>query len=262
MSATPGDYELNKGIPVVEQIIRPTYLIDPVIEVRPTLGQIDDLYNEIKKRILKEERVLVTTLTIKMSEDLTTYFKERGLKVAYLHSKIKPLERIVILRDLRLGKYDVLVGINLLREGLDLPEVSLVVILDADKQGFLRSTRSLIQTTGRAARNVNGKVIMYADEISASMEEAITETNRRRKIQQDFNLKHNLVPETVFKEIRDKIGLNQVLQETKEYDKMTRKEIDKEVSILERRMKEAAKNLEFELAAEIRDLIYELKASR
>ena len=262
LSATPGDYELNKGIPVVEQIIRPTYLVDPVIEVRPTLGQIDDLYNEIKKRILKEERVLVTTLTIKMSEDLTTYFKERGLKVAYLHSKIKPLERIVILRDLRLGKYDVLVGINLLREGLDLPEVSLVAILDADKQGFLRSTRSLIQTTGRAARNVNGKVIMYADEISASMEEAITETNRRRKIQQDFNLKHNLVPETVFKEIRDKIGLNQVLQETKEYDKMTRKEIDKEVSILETRMKEAARNLEFELAAEIRDLIYELKASR
>lgn len=262
LSATPGDYELNKGIPVVEQIIRPTYLIDPEIEVRPTLGQIDDLLYEIKQRTLNDERVLVTTLTIRMSEDLTAYFKERGLKVAYLHSKIKPLERIVILRDLRLGKYDVLVGINLLREGLDLPEVSLVAILDADKQGFLRSTRSLIQTVGRAARNVNGKVIMYADEVSASMEEAISETNRRRKIQQDFNLVNNVVPQTISKEIRDKIGLNQVLQEDKQYDKLSRQEIDNEISILEIRMKEAAKNLDFEIAAEIRDLIYELKASR
>ena len=262
LSATPGDYELNKNIPIVEQIIRPTYLIDPKIEVRPTLGQIDDLYNEIKKRIINNERVLVTTLTIRMSEDLTSYFKERGLKVAYLHSKIKSLERIVILRDLRLGKYDVLVGINLLREGLDLPEVSLVAILDADKQGFLRSTRSLIQTIGRAARNVNGQVIMYADEISGAMDEAISETNRRRKIQMDFNKEHNLVPETIFKEIRDKIGLSPVLEESKPYDKMTRIERDKEISLLEIRMKEAAKNLDFEIAAEIRDLIYELKAAK
>ena len=262
LSATPGDYELDKNIPVVEQIIRPTYLIDPEIEVRPTLGQIDDLYNEIKERIINNERVLVTTLTIRMSEDLTAYFKEKGLKVAYLHSKIKSLERIVILRDLRLGKYDVLVGINLLREGLDLPEVSLVAILDADKQGFLRSTRSLIQTVGRAARNVNGKVIMYADEISASMDEAIGETNRRRKIQQEFNTLNNVRPETVFKEIREKIGLNQVLQEDKQYDKLTRKEIEAEISALEIRMRDAAKNLDFEIAAEIRDLIYELKASK
>ncbi len=262
LSATPGDYELNKNIPIVEQIIRPTYLIDPKIEVRPTLGQIDDLYNEIKKRIINNERVLVTTLTIRMSEDLTSYFKERGLKVAYLHSKIKSLERIVILRDLRLGKYDVLVGINLLREGLDLPEVSLVAILDADKQGFLRSTRSLIQTIGRAARNVNGQVIMYADEISGAMDEAISETNRRRKIQMDFNKEHDLVPETIFKEIRDKIGLSPVLEESKPYDKMTRIERDKEISLLEIRMKEAAKNLDFEIAAEIRDLIYELKAAK
>ena len=262
LSATPGDYEITKGIPVVEQIIRPTYLIDPEVEVRPSLGQIDDLYNEIKQRIINNQRVLVTTLTIKMSEDLTSYFKERGLKVAYLHSKIKPLERIVILRDLRLGKYDVLVGINLLREGLDLPEVSLVAILDADKQGFLRSTRSLVQTIGRAARNIDGKVIMYADEISKSMEEAISETNRRRKIQVSYNINNNIKPESIFKEIREKIGLNTVLQETKQYDKMTRHDIEKEISLLETQMKQAAKQLDFETAAELRDLIYELKASR
>ena len=262
LSATPGDYEITKGIPVVEQIIRPTYLIDPEVEVRPSLGQIDDLYNEIKQRIINNQRILVTTLTIKMSEDLTSYFKERGLKVAYLHSKIKPLERIVILRDLRLGKYDVLVGINLLREGLDLPEVSLVAILDADKQGFLRSTRSLVQTIGRAARNIDGKVIMYADEISKSMEEAISETNRRRKIQVSYNINNNIKPESIFKEIREKIGLNTVLQETKQYDKMTRHDIEKEISLLETQMKQAAKQLDFETAAELRDLIYELKASR
>jgi len=189
LSATPGPYELNKDIPVVEQIIRPTYLLDPVIEVRPSQGQIDDLYFEIKKRVLENERVLITTLTIRMSEDLTGYFKQLGVKVAYLHSEIKSLERITILRDLRLGKYDVLIGINLLREGLDLPEVSLVAILDADKQGFLRSERSLIQTMGRAARNQNGRVIMYADKISPAMEFAINETNRRRKLQQEFNEK-------------------------------------------------------------------------
>lgn len=261
LSATPGAYELDKGIPVVEQIIRPTYLLDPEIEIRPTLGQMDDLYFEIKKRVEAKERVLVTTLTIRMSEDLTAYFKQLGLKVAYLHSEIKALERIAILRDLRLGKYDCLIGINLLREGLDLPEVSLVAILDADKQGFLRSERSLIQTIGRAARNVNGRVIMYADSISVAMNYAIKETNRRRAMQLNFNLENNVEPVTIKKDIRENISIREeIVEEEKDYQKLTRKDRDKIVKDLENEMKQAAKNLDFERAAELRDLIFELKA--
>jgi len=261
LSATPGAYELDKGIPVVEQIIRPTYLLDPEIEIRPTLGQMDDLYFEIKKRVEAKERVLVTTLTIRMSEDLTAYFKQLGLKVAYLHSEIKSLERIAILRDLRLGKYDCLIGINLLREGLDLPEVSLVAILDADKQGFLRSERSLIQTIGRAARNVNGRVIMYADSISDAMNYAIKETNRRRAMQLNFNLENNVEPVTIKKDIRENISIREeIVEEENDYQKLTRKDRDKIVKDLENEMKQAAKNLDFERAAELRDLIFELKA--
>ncbi|TNF07881.1 MAG: excinuclease ABC subunit UvrB [Bacillota bacterium] len=261
LSATPGAYELEKNLPIVEQIIRPTYLLDPEIEVRPTKGQMDDLYFEIKKRIQAGERVLVTTLTIRMSEDLTAYFKQLGLKVAYLHSEIKSLERITILRDLRLGKHDVLIGINLLREGLDLPEVSLVAILDADKQGFLRSERSLIQTIGRAARNQHGKVIMYADKISDAMDYAIKETNRRRHLQETFNIENDVVPITVVKDIRDKISIKEdLIVEEKDYTKMTLKERDKLIKELESQMKEAAKNLDFEKAAELRDYIFELKA--
>lgn len=261
LSATPGAYELEKNLPIVEQIIRPTYLLDPEIEVRPTKGQMDDLYFEIKNRIAQGERVLVTTLTIRMSEDLTAYFKQLGLKVAYLHSEIKSLERITILRDLRLGKYDCLIGINLLREGLDLPEVSLVAILDADKQGFLRSERSLIQTIGRAARNVHGKVIMYADQISEAMAYAIKETNRRRMLQETFNQENQVTPITVIKDIRDKISIKEdLLVEEKPFAKMTVKEKDKLIKDLESQMKEAAKNLDFEKAADLRDYIFELKA--
>ena len=262
LSATPGDYELQKPYPLIEQIIRPTYLLDPVVEVRKSLGQIDDLYAEIKKRIEIDERVLVTTLTIRMSEDLTSYFKQLGLKVAYLHSEVKSLERIQILRDLRIGKYDVLVGINLLREGLDLPEVSLVAILDADKQGFLRSERSLIQTMGRAARNVNGKVIMYADTISEAMRKAINETQRRREVQDSFNQKYHLEPVTVKKDIRDDISIKIYGEDdnaTKK--KYTPKELKNQISEVERLMKNAAKELDFEKAAELRDLLFELKAS-
>ncbi|MCR3906578.1 MAG: excinuclease ABC subunit UvrB [Tenericutes bacterium] len=260
LSATPGPYELEKGIPIIEQIIRPTYLLDPVIEVRPTDGQMDDLYFEIKRRIANNERVLVTTLTIRMSEDLSAYFKQLGLKVTYLHSEIKSLERITILRDLRIGKYDCLIGINLLREGLDLPEVSLVAILDADKQGFLRSERSLVQTIGRAARNQNGRVIMYADKMSAAMEYAINETNRRRSIQLAFNEKYNVVPVSIQKDIRDKISLKEeLLEEEKDYEKLTKKDKDKMIKKLESQMKDAAKNLDFEKAAEYRDLLFELK---
>ncbi|MDI6452644.1 excinuclease ABC subunit UvrB [Peloplasma aerotolerans] len=260
LSATPGPYELEKGIPIIEQIIRPTYLLDPIIEVRPTEGQMDDLYFEIKKRIANNERVLVTTLTIRMSEDLSAYFKQLGLKVTYLHSEIKSLERITILRDLRIGKYDCLIGINLLREGLDLPEVSLVAILDADKQGFLRSERSLVQTIGRAARNQNGRVIMYADKVSAAMDYAINETNRRRSIQLEFNEKYNVVPVSIQKDIRDKISLKEeLLEEEKDYTKLTKKDKDKMIKKLESQMKEAAKNLDFEKAAEYRDLLFELK---
>lgn len=261
LSATPGAYELEKGIPVVEQIIRPTYLLDPEIEVRPTKGQMDDLYFEIKKRVQAEERVLVTTLTIRMSEDLTAYFKQLGLKVAYLHSEIKSLERITILRDLRLGKYDCLIGINLLREGLDLPEVSLVAILDADKQGFLRSERSLIQTIGRAARNIHGKVIMYADAMSDAMDYAIKETNRRRAMQLAFNEQNDVMPVTIQKDIRENISIREeLIDEPKDYTKMTKKDREKMIKDFESQMKQAAKNLDFEKAAELRDLIFELKA--
>lgn len=261
LSATPGAYELEKGIPIVEQIIRPTYLLDPEIEVRPSKGQMDDLYFEIKKRVQAGERVLVTTLTIRMSEDLTAYFKQLGVKVAYLHSEIKSLERITILRDLRLGKYDCLIGINLLREGLDLPEVSLVAILDADKQGFLRSERSLIQTIGRAARNQNGRVIMYADNMSDAMTYAIKETNRRRQLQLDFNLANNVIPVTIQKDIRDKISIKEdIIEEPKDYQKISKKDREKMIRDFEAEMKQAAKNLNFERAAELRDLIFELKA--
>ncbi len=260
LSATPGDYELESGYPLIEQIIRPTYVLDPIVEIRPSLGQIDDIYGEIKARIEKDERVLITTLTIKMSEDLTDYLKTLGLKVAYLHSKVKSLERIEILRDLRLGVFDCLVGINLLREGLDLPEVSLVVILDADKQGFLRSERSLIQTIGRAARNVNGTVIMYADTISESMQKAITETKRRRLIQEEFNKLHNLVPVSVQKSIRDEISIKKIETESKTIKSLANKSLKRQIIEVERLMKNAAKELDFEKAAELRDLLFELKA--
>ena len=260
LSATPGDYELSKGIPIVEQIIRPTGLLDPIVEVRPTLSQIDDLFHEIILRKEKNERVLVTTLTIRMSEDLTSYLKEMGLSVAYLHSEIKSLERIEILRDLRLGKYDCLVGINLLREGLDLPEVSLVAILDANKEGFLRSERSLIQTIGRAARNSNGKVIMYADSISKAMEYAINETKRRREIQEAYNLLHNITPKTIIKEIYDPIKVSSAVKDDKKKkEKLAITEINEILADLEHQMYEAAKKLDFEYATILRDSIIELK---
>jgi len=261
VSATPGDYEVRDDNPVVEQIIRPTGLLDPEIVVRPTMGQIDDLYNEIVSRTEKKERVLVTTLTIKMSEDLTAYFKQMGLRVAYLHSEIKALQRLEILRDLRLGKYDCLVGINLLREGLDLPEVSLVAILDADKMGFLRSTRSLIQIIGRAARNSEGKVIMYADSISDSMKEAIDETSRRRKIQIKYNLEHNIVPKTIIKDIRDSVTVHvdEVLEKKLDKNKLSKSEKAELILQLEDEMKQYAADLNFEMAAQVRDVLLELK---
>ncbi len=263
LSATPGKYELGRNIPIIEQIIRPTYLLDPDIEIRKTDGQMDDLYFEIKKRIDNNERVLVTTLTIRMSEDLSAYFKQLGMKVTYLHSKIKALDRIKILRELRTGKYDCLIGINLLREGLDLPEVSLVAILDANKQGFLRSERSLVQTIGRAARNLNGHVIMYADSISPAMQYAIDETNRRRSIQQEFNLKNGVDPVSIQKEIRANISMKaDVVEEEKDYTKMNKQEREKTIKDLRRQMQEAAKNLDFERAAEYRDIIIELKAGK
>lgn len=268
VSATPGPYELEHCPTVVEQIIRPTGLLDPIIEVRPIKGQIDDLIGEIQERIRKNERVLVTTLTKKMSEDLTDYLKEIGIKVQYLHSEVKTLERIEIIRDLRLGKYDVIVGINLLREGLDIPEVSLVAILDADKEGFLRSERSLIQTIGRAARNANGKVIMYADQITRSMDFAINETKRRRQIQEEYNRKHGITPKTIQKEIHDVIRATIAAEEQEEYSttdkygKLSKKEREKLIQKLEAEMKEAAKALDFERAAELRDLVLELKAER
>lgn len=267
VSATPGDYELehveNK---VVEQIIRPTGLLDPVIEVRPTKDQIDDIISEIKIRQDRNERVLITTLTKRMAEDLSAYLKELGIKVAYLHSDTKTLERTEILRDLRLGKYDVLVGINLLREGLDLPEVSLVCILDADKEGFLRSNRSLIQTIGRAARNSNGEVIMYGDKITDSMAYAIEETNRRRKIQDAYNKEHNITPTTIHKEIRDAIRGQEVIDDAASLVKKGKKasKKDKQVMIqeLEKQMKDAAKVLDFERAMELRDIIMELQGEK
>jgi excinuclease ABC subunit B len=250
----------------VQQIIRPTGLLDPTIDVRPIQGQIDDLIGELQDRIKKNERVLVTTLTKKMSEDLTDYLKELGIKVQYLHSEVKTLERIEIIRDLRLGKYDVLVGINLLREGLDIPEVSLVAILDADKEGFLRSERSLIQTMGRAARNAGGHVIMYADRMTNSMQIAISETTRRREIQEEYNRKHGITPMTIQKDIRDAIRATHAAEETEEYKpsavlgKLTKKERAELIINMEKEMKEAAKALNFERAAELRDLILELKA--
>jgi excinuclease ABC subunit B len=261
LSATPGPYELERQLPIVEQIIRPTYLLDPEITIKPTTGQIDDLYFEIKNRIEKNQRVLVTTLTIKMSEDLTRHFKELGLKVAYLHSEVKSLERTTILRALRIGKYDVLIGINLLREGLDLPEVGLVAILDADKQGFLRSERSLIQTIGRAARNIEGSVIMYADKISEAMQKAIDETNRRRSIQKAFNDQNHTTPTQVVKDIRDDISLKGVISDKDfDLDKLDKKQKEKEIKRLDTLMRQAAKDLDFERAMELRDLIFELKS--
>lgn len=259
VSATPGDYELDLcHQQYVEQIIRPTGLLDPEIEVKPTKGQIDDLLEQIYKRMEKNERVLITTLTIRMAEELTTYLKKLDVKVAYLHSEVKTLERMKIIHDLRVGKYDVVVGINLLREGIDIPEVSLIAIMDADKQGFLRSTRSLIQTIGRAARNAEGKVIMYADTISDSMNEAITETERRRSIQMQYNKEHGITPKTIIKEIRDVISNTQETEETKP-EKMSKKErLDLMVKV-ENEMKLAAKNLDFERAMELRDILYELK---
>lgn len=264
VSATPGDYELEKvNNHVTEQIIRPTGLLDPAIEVRPIKDQIDDIISEIQDRIEKDERVLITTLTKRMAEDLTDYLKEFGLKTAYLHSETKTLERTEILRDLRLGKYDVLVGINLLREGLDLPEVSLVCILDADKEGFLRSYRSMIQTIGRAARNANGKVIMYADVMTDSMTSAIEETNRRRQIQQAYNEEHHITPKTIRKEIREAIhGQNfvdeaaKLVQKGKKASKKAREQLLIE---LEKQMKDAAKSLDFERAMELRDMIEDIK---
>ncbi|SHT18173.1 excinuclease ABC subunit B uvrB [Mycobacteroides abscessus subsp. abscessus] len=266
VSATPGPYELEHTPEMVQQIIRPTGLLDPTIDVRPIEGQIDDLIGEIHERIKRNERVLVTTLTKKMSEDLTDYLKEIGIKVQYLHSEVKTLERIEIIRELRLGKYDVLIGINLLREGLDIPEVSLVAILDADKEGFLRSERSLIQTIGRAARNSRGHVVMYADRMTNSMELAISETKRRRAIQEEYNEKHGITPMTIQKDIRDAIRATHAAEDEAEYKttekltKLTKKERDKLIENMEKEMKEAAKALNFERAAELRDLILELKA--
>lgn len=260
VSATPGDYELERTDQVIEQIIRPTGLLDPVIELHPSRGQIDHLVGEIYKRIEKNERVLITTLTIKMSEELTNYLKELGIKVAYLHSEIKTLERIEIIRDLRVGTYDVLVGINLLREGLDIPEVSLVAILDADKEGFLRSDRSLIQTIGRAARNAEGRVILYADKVTGSMQRAIDETARRREIQEKYNEEHDIIPMTVRKDVRDLIRATEVVEKEAKYDKkMSRKDKEKLMQKLENEMKEAAKALDFETAATLRDAMLELK---
>lgn len=257
VSATPGDYELERtNGEYVEQIIRPTGLLDPIIEVRPTNGQIDDLIGEIRDRISKDERTLITTLTIKMSEELTNYLKSLDIKVAYLHSEVKSLERMNIIRDLRLGKYDCIVGINLLREGIDIPEVSLIAILDADKEGFLRSSRSLIQTVGRCARNANGKCIMYADKITDSMKIAIDETARRRKIQEEYNRIHNIVPTTIVKKITDTISNT----DDSPKESKPKKEAQPSIELLEKEMREAAKNLDFERAMELRDIIFELKS--
>ncbi|PYE50600.1 excinuclease ABC subunit UvrB [Paenibacillus barcinonensis] len=265
VSATPGPYEIEHTDTMVQQIIRPTGLLDPVIELRPTKGQIDDLIAEIHERIAKDERVLITTLTKKMSEDLTDYLKEIGIKVRYLHSEIKTLERMAILRDLRLGTFHVLIGINLLREGLDLPEVSLVAILDADKEGFLRSERSLIQTIGRAARNSDGKVILYGDKVTDSMDKAMKETERRRTIQTEYNEKHGITPQTIRKKVRDVIEATKASESKNEYltgaaEKMSKKERQSLIQRLEAEMKDAAKNLQFERAAELRDALLELRA--
>lgn len=260
VSATPGDYELNLvNKQTINQIIRPTGLLDPIVEVRPTKNQIDNLLDEIHNRIDKNERVLITTLTIKMAEELTNYLKNIDIKVAYLHNEIKTLERMRIIRDLRLGTYDVVVGINLLREGMDIPEVSLIAIMDADKQGFLRSTRSLIQTIGRCARNSNGKVIMYADTISDSMQEAITETKRRREIQEKYNKEHNIIPKTIIKEIRELISNKIETKDTKK-NKLSKKEKEDMIDRLKKEMNDAAKKLDFERATELRDIIFEMES--
>ncbi len=264
ISATPGDYELNLVNNIVaEQIIRPTGLLDPLVEIKPTLNQVDDIINLINKQIEKNERTLITTLTIRMAEDLTKYLKNYGLKVVYMHNEIKTLERTQILYELRKGKYDVLVGINLLREGLDLPEVSLICILDADKEGFLRSERSLIQIIGRAARNEHGKVIMYADSITDSMRKAITETNRRRKIQNDYNVANNITPKTIIKELKMPENLvnkqNSIDDYLKGNKKLKTKAKEDLIRSLEKEMKQAAKDLDFEQAASLRDIILELK---
>lgn len=269
VSATPGPYEMEQTETVVQQIIRPTGLLDPEVEIRPIMGQIDDLVGEIHERIEKDQRVFVTTLTKKMAEDLTDYFKELGLKVKYVHSDIKTLERTEIIRDLRLGEFDILIGINLLREGIDVPEVSLIAILDADKEGFLRSERSLVQTMGRAARNAEGKVIMYADKITDSMQRAMDETARRRAIQEAYNEEHGIEPKTIIKEIRDLISISKtadkdetVVQLDKSYEDLSRQEKADLLMKLEREMKDAAKALDFETAATLRDTILELKAAK
>lgn len=268
MSATPGDYETARTDHVVQQIIRPTELLDPTIEVRPIMGQMDDLLGEINQRVEKDERVFVTTLTKKMAEDLTDYLKDMGIKVAYLHSDVKTLERTRIIRDLRLGKYDVLVGINLLREGIDVPEVSLVAILDADKEGFLRNTRSMIQVAGRAARNEHGHVIMYADHVTQSMKETIDETARRRSIQEAYNKEHGITPHTIKKDIRSLISATTETEDAGEKDDfldvdfadMDRKDQKEMIESLEDQMRAAAKELDFERAANLRDTVLELKA--
>lgn len=261
VSATPGDYELELvNHKCVEQIIRPTGLLDPTIEVKGTLGQIDDLINEISIRTEKNERVLITTLTIRMAEELTSYLKNVGIKVAYLHSEVKTLERLKIIRELRMGKYDCLVGINLLREGIDLPEVSLIAIMDADKQGFLRSDRSLIQIIGRCARNASGHVIMYADSVSESMDMAIKETKRRRDIQDNFNKKHGIIPKTIVKEIKEVISNTEVEEKSLSKTKMSKKDKDMIMANIENEMKLAAKNLDFERAMELRDILFEMKS--
>ena len=264
-SATPGDYELEKTDgKVVEQIIRPTGLLDPRITVKPTKGQVDDICEALDERIAKKERVLITTLTVRMAEDLTDYLKERGYKIAYLHHETKTLERTEIIRDLRLGKVDAIVGINLLREGLDIPEVSLVCILDADKEGFLRSERSLIQTIGRAARNANGEVYMYADVMTDSMRKAITETDRRRAIQEAYNKEHGIVPKTVIKNVESAIRGKETREMAQKYmkrkHKMSKADNEKLIRDMEKEMKEAAATLDFERAAELRDMIFELKS--
>ena len=263
VSATPAEYERSRSGQIVEQVIRPTGLLDPMVEVRPIDGQIDDLIGEINARTARQERVLVTTLTKKMAEDLTAYLTKAGIKVRYMHSDIGAMERMEIIRDLRMAKFDVLVGINLLREGLDLPEVSLVAILDADKEGFLRSETSLIQTIGRAARNAEGKVIMYADTVTPSMRLALDETARRRDIQNRYNQSHGIVPKTVIKSVRDLIEISSPTAERKGRNgvKMTKAEKEKEIARLEKQMKEAAKMMEFEYAAVLRDQIIELRGN-
>ena len=262
LSATPGDYELEKTTYVAEQIIRPTGLLDPVVEVRPKKGQIDDIVAEILKRIEKNQRTLITTLTIKMSEDLTTYLKEIGIKATYLHSEIKTLERIEIIRELRLGTFDVIVGINLLREGLDIPEVSLICMLDADKPGFLRSSRSLVQTIGRAARNIDGLVIMYGDKITDAMDYAIKETDRRREIQHKYNIKNNITPRTIIKGINESISVKlEIDDSSKNLNELSKKEKEEILKNLNKEMRSAAGKLDFERAAELRDIIIEIKGS-